>query len=118
MDCTDRRSLLYLTQMKFVYCALVVFVSLAALGVQSDAATTYSTKKSYKKKRLGFFFMWKSFFLTLFDPGYAQPLKEVASKSGKRNKGKGNKLGSSPFSATGGMPGGGSFGAVCGPNGC
>ena len=71
-----------------------------------------------RPKKLGFFFMVKSFFSTLVDPTSLDSVKHApidrTSTSGKSKKGKGSKIGAASFpSLAGGVTGG-----VCGPNGC
>jgi hypothetical protein len=71
-----------------------------------------------RPKKLTFFYGLKMFFGTLIDPTSVDTAKHApvdrSSKSGRSKKGKGSKLGTSGFQSMSG----GSFGAVCGPNGC
>ena len=75
------------------------------------------------RKKLTFPFLVKSFFVTMVDPTYhgnlhlesAEPLSSLKAKGGK---GKRAKLGGAVFGEGGATIGGGSFGPVCGPNGC
>ena len=79
-----------------------------------------------KRSELTFSFMVKTFFMTMVDPTYQGALEtsSPSSMKAKGGKGKKNKLGgaASPsvnvFGEGGATFGGGSFGPVCGPNGC
>lgn len=107
--------------------SLVVLLLLAlVLTSPVDAAATGRVilNKSLSKKKLTFVFMVKSFFGTLIDPTFSGEIKvSKPSAKGKSVGGKAggkHKLGSAAgvFGEGGAAIGGGSFGPVCGPNGC
>ena len=94
---------------------VIVLLALVVFYVQGIAAKPVVTPRP---KKLGVWFMVKSFFGTLIDPTSLDSVKHApidrTSSSGKSKKGKGSKLGAFPAMGGGGMGGG----AVCGPNGC
>ena len=102
--------------------ALVILVCLHCLSVESVKAGT-AAKSSLsavkpRPKKLTFFYGLKMFFGTLVDPTSVDTAKHApvdrSSTSGRSKKGKGSKLGATSFQSMSG----GSFGSVCGPNGC
>ena len=94
---------------------LVCLLALVVVDVHGKAAKPVVTPRP---KKLGFFFMVKSFFGTLIDPTSLDSVKHAPidrkSPSGKSKKGKGSKLGAASFPSLAG----GATGGVCGPNGC
>lgn len=112
--CTSRVLLEY----KIVYTMnLIYFIVIVLLLIPHTEAKTTKTVVTPRPKKLGFFFMIKSFFGTLIDPTSVDSVKHApidrSESSGKSKKGKGSKLGAFPA-----ISGGASFGGVCGPNGC
>lgn len=101
---------------------LVALVLLQSPAVDAAATGRVILNKGLNKKKLTFVFMVKSFFGTLIDPTFSGEIK-VSKPKGKSAGGKTggkHKLGSAAgvFGEGGATIGGGSFGPVCGPNGC
>ena len=94
------------------------FAVIESVRAGSSPKSSLSAVKP-RPKKLTFFYGLKMFFSTLVDPTSVDTAKHApvdrTSKSGRSRKGKGSKLGSTGFQS---MNAGGSFGAVCGPNGC
>ena len=103
---------------------LLVLLCLLGSFMELDAAMTgrVMVNKAGRQRKLTFGFLLKSFFGTLFDPTYSGEIKvsKPSAAKGKASKGgKKQKLGSPGVFGEGGAAiGGGSFGPVCGPNGC
>lgn len=93
-------------------------------GAKTSRLGTEAAVKVQPKYRpkLTFWFMIKCFFLTMVDPTYIDDLAgtkvKAESIAKRKGKGKGVKLGNSPVAESQFSMAGGSFGAVCGPNGC
>ena len=101
--------------------AIIAILACIASAIAVKAGGTARVKGvTPRPKRLSFMYGLRMFFSTLVDPTSVESAKHApvdrTSKSGRSKKGKGSKLGSSSFQPMGGA--GGSFGAVCGPNGC
>lgn len=100
-------------------CLAIYFLASGVAAVKAGGAAKSVHAIKPRPKKLTFFYGLKMFFGTLVDPTSVDSAKHApidrSSKSGRSKKGKGSKLGTSGFQS---MSTGGSFGAVCGPNGC
>jgi hypothetical protein len=95
-----------------IFIVIILLCSKFSSGVKKGSKSSSGLKYKSKKQKLGPIFMIKSFWLSLFDPEYAasaMPSKVPGIKIGQVS----GSLGGSTVSGSGG-----SFGPVCGPNGC
>lgn len=103
-----------------IFCVIYFCTHQIAYGAATGRVILPSKGKKSGTKKLTLGFMIKSFFLTIIDPTFQGEINmESASTSkAKGGKGKKHKLGAGVFGEGGAAIGGGSFGPVCGPNGC